>query len=70
MLHVKARSPHPLYPPRLAVPDQLVPWTEKYPTYNPVDYTADVVKKNDRFQFRPWPRSQCLTWYLAQNRES
>ena len=37
--HVKARSQHPDYPQRFAVPDERVAWEVPFPGYQPVEYT-------------------------------
>lgn len=47
-LHVKARSQHPQYPPRVCVADDLVSWNSVWDDYTPVDFTHPVVYKNDR----------------------
>lgn len=45
--HVKARGRHPMYPERVRVADSLVDWRMPWLDYEPVAYTADVVKAND-----------------------
>ena len=47
LLHHKARSAHPLYPARFAVPDELVAWSEAFPTYKPVKFTDKNVIDNN-----------------------
>jgi len=48
-LHLKARGPHPKYPPRFNVPDKFVDWGSPHPVdgYNPTAYTAEAVLDND-----------------------
>ena len=48
-LHVKARGPHPMYPARASVPDNIVHWTSPHPAegYHPTAYTAQPVVDND-----------------------
>ena len=43
-----ARSPHPLYPDRAWVIDSAIDWRVPWLEYEPVVYTADVVRANDR----------------------
>ncbi len=48
-LHQKARFERPpIYPPRLAVPDDKTAWATSYPGYAPVYFDAPVVLANDR----------------------
>eukprot|EP00966_Prymnesium_polylepis_P079093 1833070-Prymnesium_polylepis.1 len=45
--HMKARGPHPLYPPRAPVPDERCAWRTPWLEYSPQSYTADKVIAND-----------------------
>ncbi|HOU36203.1 MAG TPA: NUDIX domain-containing protein, partial [Candidatus Omnitrophota bacterium] len=47
-LHVKARGPHPAYPKRSIVPDELVRWITNFFDYNPVEFTHQNVFDNDK----------------------
>ena len=47
-LHVRARGPHPQYPPRGNVPNDKVAWSASFPNYEPVAHTAAAVIENDR----------------------
>ena len=46
-LHTVARSPHPQYPARTPVPDDLVPFDSPWPDYAPVVFTHPAVVAND-----------------------
>jgi len=46
LLHTKARADHPMYPKRFPVPDELVPWSEAFVEYAPVQHVAQTVLDN------------------------
>merc|ERR1719197_1468435 len=47
-VHVVARSKHPAYPDKAAVPDANVPWAMSWASYKPTEFTAKIVLENDR----------------------
>ena len=47
-LHITARGPHPKYPHRFDVPDELVPWAKEWDEYAPDEYTHPSLVENDR----------------------
>eukprot|EP00004_Rigifila_ramosa_P023943 TRINITY_DN681_c0_g1_i1.p1 TRINITY_DN681_c0_g1~~TRINITY_DN681_c0_g1_i1.p1 ORF type:complete len:403 (+),score=51.11 TRINITY_DN681_c0_g1_i1:70-1209(+) len=46
-VHVKARGPHPSYPPRLPVVDHRVAWSSEFPGYSPLVFTHERVQQRD-----------------------
>lgn len=48
MLHVNARSQHPMYPQRVVVTDENVMWHKQWKDYSPISYTSSQVFQNDR----------------------
>lgn len=47
LLHHAARSQHPAYPTRFAVPDDLVDWENDFPGYTPVSFVDKGVVANN-----------------------
>ena len=61
--HVKARGPHPQYPPRFSVPTGKVAWSVPWPEYSPVDFTHQVVRGQPEWADPPDPRAvSSATW--------
>ena len=46
--HSKALSPHPMLPPKAAVPATKIRWEESWPSYSPVHYEAQSMLDNNR----------------------